>query len=96
MIEHWESADLVIRVPVTFQDGATVTDLTAATATAKAQKAGSAAVTGAVEITGAAELVVSFAENALPAGDYTLQVTVKSGGETQVVAETVIRSNRSI
>lgn len=85
-ITHYASDDLVIKIPVTIDEDAVISDLTGGAVTAIATD-GFFSVTGAGTIDGTGLIVtVTFANDVFPRGSFTLPVRVTVGAVTQTVA----------
>lgn len=93
MLTHYKNDDLVINVPVTFEPGSGVTNLTGATYEVEATD-GIHTVTGVGATNGDNQsLTVIFPEDVFRAGIYNLSVRVTIGTVTQTVATEVINVN---
>lgn len=96
-ITTFEADDLIINVNVTFEPGSEITALTGGTVEAYVERAGAARVAASsVSIVDADTIRVTFNENTLSEGVYTLQVRATVDGVTQTVAEAVVTVKGSL
>lgn len=96
-ITTFEADDLIINVNVTFEPGTAITALTGGTVEAYVERAGAARVAAnSVSIVDADTIRVTFNENTLAEGVYTLQVRATVDGVTQTVAEAVVTVKGSL
>lgn len=98
-ITTFEADDLIINVNVTFEPGSEITALTGGTVEAYVERAGAARVAAnSVTIVDADTIRVTFNENTLSEGVYTLQVRATVDGVTQTVSppDTTVTVHRSI
>lgn len=96
-ITHYTADDLIIAVNVTFDAGAEVTSLTGGAAEALAEATdGTVVPATSCTITDTDTVRVVYADGALPAGVYTLQVRATVSGITQTIAEDLIDVRASL
>lgn len=96
-ITTFEADDLIINVNVTFEAGSEITALTGGTVEAYVERAGAARVAAnSVSIVDADTIRVTFNENTLTEGVYTLQVRATVDGVTQTVAEATVTVKGSL
>lgn len=96
-ITTFEADDLIINVNVTFEPGSEITELTGGVVEAYAERAGAPRVAAnSVSIVDADTIRVTFNENTLSEGVYTLQVRATVDGVTQTVAEAVVTVKGSL
>lgn len=96
-ITSYEADDLIINIPVTFDAGSEITDLTGGAVEAYAQRAGAERIAAtAAAITSESSAKVTFADGTLAQGVYTLQVRVTVSGVTQTIADEVLTVGASV
>lgn len=95
-LTFWEDDDIEFVVAVTIEAGAAIAALTGGTVEVLAERAGSAPVSGTGTVTGATTIRASFADGALTAGLYLVQVAVTVTGQRQTVAEVPMEVRRSL
>lgn len=95
-ITTYEADDLIINVNTTFEAGSEITSLIGGTVEAKAKSAVGTLITGTATITDADTVRVAFAEGALAAGVYELQVRATVSGNTQTIAADTIEVRASL
>ena len=81
--------DLILKVPVTFQPGSSVTTLDGATVQAFARRQG-VTVAASQAVGAGAVATVTFNDGTFTVGEWEGQVVVTAGGVTQTVAEFVV------
>jgi hypothetical protein len=88
MIKSWAADTLVIDVPVTFEAGAAISDLTGGAAIAVASHEDGAIQNGAATVVGAALVRVVFTAGSLAAGIWNLQVRVTVSSVVRTLVDT--------
>lgn len=83
----WTNVDLIIRVPVTFDQGAPITTLIGATVDARIKTQKGAIVIGTAEVVNSATILVTFPRGTLPVGLCTGQVWVQIGPQAAMPYE---------